>query len=542
MNENKIDSPDIQLIISESDASLGQEANLNYFPQGQEPEPPGSLSSNKEGTDLPPSETLEEDHETILVQEGDERAQAKELLLSSSDDVILSPSSLEAEQETELDKEKKINRCLKSTIKGVFSSYCEISTVACSLRERWVFLLSVLICSKAALEVKNMEILMLRLFLIFACCLVYQMIENMLQYRFLRAGTNSRSEKGECLFDFADKAIILLFLAIFNLQHYGLVNAWFLGIPPFFFLLEILMYRRRCLLVGSQDDVKMATRIFYLLQSFMIALKITHVIDLSWKTTLGFLLVYLALNGVYAIFAALLLVAVCLTSLLNLDTQTLSFLRARILGYIWHIGCYMINIAGLIILLGFFNKIHSNDDETLGLGLEFARILSIFLVTFSALLLPILKKQDFNIFQGLGTALQNQVIRPKKYAIVKTEEQRREAFFLMISSTYFSLLRGMTQEKFKEMILQKDDTENPPKNKEEGSLCYICESRVSNAILVECGHGGVCCECALKLVEQKNECMECRKPATAIYRIKEDSTYKLEAIVQANQLVEIIEI
>jgi Zinc finger, C3HC4 type (RING finger) len=43
-------------------------------------------------------------------------------------------------------------------------------------------------------------------------------------------------------------------------------------------------------------------------------------------------------------------------------------------------------------------------------------------------------------------------------------------------------------------------------------LCYVCEARDANAVLLECGHGGVCYECALGLVRQRRErsCPICR--------------------------------
>ena len=529
MNENTNDYGDTQLTIFESDASLGQGESLSSFPQGQEPESFIDLDSNKEDPPNPRKRTLEKEYEKILIQEEAEGVEGKEFLLNSSDNVIL--------KDIVKEKKKIINKCLNSTFKWFFTNYCEVSMVACTLRERWVFLFSVLICSKAALEVKNPQILVPRLFLILYCCLVYQMIENMYKYRFLRTTTNLRNEKTECLFDFADKVLITFFLSILNLHYYKLINEWLLIFPPILFLLETLMYQKHCLITQAQDDMKIVVRIFYVLQSLMIALKITHILDLQWRTTLSFLLVYLAINGVYAIITSLLMIALCLTFFINFNFQIFRVLRNRLLGYIWHIGFSLVNVASLIALLGFFDKISSKENETLDWGLGVAKSLSSFLMIFSALLFPILKKHDFNPFHDVRTALQNQMI-PKKYTVRKTEEREREAFFLMISPTYFSKLRDMTQEKFDEMT-QKTILKNPLQNKEEEDLCYVCENHVSNAILGECGHGGVCCECALKLIDQKNECMGCRKPVTAIYKIEDSDP--TEGIAKAKETVEIIE-
>jgi Zinc finger, C3HC4 type (RING finger) len=49
-------------------------------------------------------------------------------------------------------------------------------------------------------------------------------------------------------------------------------------------------------------------------------------------------------------------------------------------------------------------------------------------------------------------------------------------------------------------------------------LCYVCEARDANAVLLECGHGGVCYECALGLVRQRRErsCPICRVSLTCV--------------------------
>jgi Zinc finger, C3HC4 type (RING finger) len=46
-------------------------------------------------------------------------------------------------------------------------------------------------------------------------------------------------------------------------------------------------------------------------------------------------------------------------------------------------------------------------------------------------------------------------------------------------------------------------------------LCYVCVAREANAVLLECGHGGVCYDCALGLVQQRRErsCPICRVSA-----------------------------
>ena len=52
--------------------------------------------------------------------------------------------------------------------------------------------------------------------------------------------------------------------------------------------------------------------------------------------------------------------------------------------------------------------------------------------------------------------------------------------------------------------------------------CNICMDRLPEAILLECGHGGLCLQCAHQLWDQTGEgrlCPMCRKPITGIVKI-----------------------
>ncbi len=50
--------------------------------------------------------------------------------------------------------------------------------------------------------------------------------------------------------------------------------------------------------------------------------------------------------------------------------------------------------------------------------------------------------------------------------------------------------------------------------------CTICFAQKANAIIIECGHGGICYDCAIKLLQAQHVCPFCRKKALAVYRIE----------------------
>ncbi len=505
MNQNSINK-DAQIFISESEVERDQkEITNNSLCENM-----GENHNNEDMRNLP-EEALNEDNE-------------KKILVLK----------------------KKITQCFRPRVLKFFGSYFEISAVACLLREKWIFLLSVFVSSRAALEIKDAETLISILFIIFSFCLTLQMIENILRYQYLKT-TNAGAQKIECMFDLADKSLLLLSLLISGLHHYELISTWFLVVPPAFFFLEIIVYQRYYLVLLAQDDMKIITRIFYLLQSFMIAAKMNELVDSDWKGTLTFLWVYLGINAFHAFLTTMLVIGVFLVALRRRDIRNLSLLKSRILGYIWYISCYILNAVGLVILMGVFVKMSSGGDYLIQLGLELAKNFSLALMLYSAVLFPVLKKLNLSFIQSLGISCRNQVVESfsqRKYAIRKTESQNKLAFFSMISSTYFNQLKDVSEETVKKSEskdLEKNSLNEKFKQQQEENFCYICEVNASNAILTECGHGGICCECARQVVEQKSICMACRKPVQAIYKI-DNKAIQDGKMVQAHELVQIIEI
>ena len=53
----------------------------------------------------------------------------------------------------------------------------------------------------------------------------------------------------------------------------------------------------------------------------------------------------------------------------------------------------------------------------------------------------------------------------------------------------------------------------------EEKLCYICYENSPNAVLVNCGHGGICYNCAMLIMKKSSECMECRTKFDAVYKV-----------------------
>jgi len=60
---------------------------------------------------------------------------------------------------------------------------------------------------------------------------------------------------------------------------------------------------------------------------------------------------------------------------------------------------------------------------------------------------------------------------------------------------------------------------------ESEQLCFICFDQVPHAVLLECGHAGICTSCALQLLERRPgqaNCAICRSPISNVVRLRAD--------------------
>eukprot|EP00826_Nyctotherus_ovalis_P005198 TRINITY_DN11166_c0_g1_i7.p2 TRINITY_DN11166_c0_g1~~TRINITY_DN11166_c0_g1_i7.p2 ORF type:complete len:190 (+),score=30.11 TRINITY_DN11166_c0_g1_i7:1337-1906(+) len=55
--------------------------------------------------------------------------------------------------------------------------------------------------------------------------------------------------------------------------------------------------------------------------------------------------------------------------------------------------------------------------------------------------------------------------------------------------------------------------------------CALCFDKATDAVLMECGHGGICFCCARKLLRLHKSCPLCRKPVSLVLRIDIEGQY-----------------
>ena len=42
-------------------------------------------------------------------------------------------------------------------------------------------------------------------------------------------------------------------------------------------------------------------------------------------------------------------------------------------------------------------------------------------------------------------------------------------------------------------------------------MCMVCFENQADSVFLECGHGGICYNCAIDICKKSNECHLCRK-------------------------------
>lgn len=57
---------------------------------------------------------------------------------------------------------------------------------------------------------------------------------------------------------------------------------------------------------------------------------------------------------------------------------------------------------------------------------------------------------------------------------------------------------------------------------DDDSLCTICYSAKANTVLLDCGHGGICIDCATDTMRKNNYCLFCRQRVIQIIEIDID--------------------
>ena len=81
------------------------------------------------------------------------------------------------------------------------------------------------------------------------------------------------------------------------------------------------------------------------------------------------------------------------------------------------------------------------------------------------------------------------------------------------------------QEKISDNQVQKkqeveiQSEEEKEEGEDEEGLCFICYANPQNVVFLDCGHGGMCLDCAMDMIKKNNICSLCRETVVQIIEI-----------------------
>jgi len=439
-----------------------------------------------------------------------------------------------------------------------------------------------------------------------------------------------------------------VYVAGVHLQMLGWVRFSGWHIAPF--VVMTLVYLVLSKAPAITRNIRTVLRVLFTLQILLFTFRINFTMDSDWIFVFSILWLYIGIVTIYLIaYTAILLLSfifLVFQVILKQPIDDRNELRIQFKGLFWHFSYYGLGIACGLIIIG-LNDVYSltGDRRSLieGLAMTIAITFSLFiysLVCFKDLVWYI---KLYSLTDGalLGSdtfnADQNNTGRDKKEEKITIEIEKKESYFVMLSSTYFKPLNagllGKNEERIKKLkemmqafrsgkLQQSKNKRNSPQGRiniealkqdkealdkkfdcfdeqkfikrsmkgplrmtavvqspdgranqtsparpnprernhlsvgdldgvvnwqpdqesqnisKEEEVCYLCCINPPNAVLMTCGHGGICYDCGLKLVSKKNECMQCRRPVTEIYKV--DLNPHLKDVIKGVELCKVI--
>lgn len=80
--------------------------------------------------------------------------------------------------------------------------------------------------------------------------------------------------------------------------------------------------------------------------------------------------------------------------------------------------------------------------------------------------------------------------------------------------------------------LEAEKSDEVPK----GKNCLVCFEVVSDAVIMPCGHGGVCSKCAVQMWRDTGLCHLCRKPIDSVVEVQPRDEGSVQVVKTTYQL------
>ncbi|OMJ74875.1 hypothetical protein SteCoe_26128 [Stentor coeruleus] len=100
-------------------------------------------------------------------------------------------------------------------------------------------------------------------------------------------------------------------------------------------------------------------------------------------------------------------------------------------------------------------------------------------------------------------------------------------FLTKISSTFYKTINQK---------IHPQESEEKGNNNSSIKDCLICCSNVCDSVLVPCGHGGICNDCSIKLLESGKDCHICRSSIEKVLKINSKENVVINTTVVENEI------
>ncbi|CAD8201522.1 unnamed protein product [Paramecium pentaurelia] len=349
--------------------------------------------------------------------------------------------------------------------------------------------------------------------------------------------------------------VIILYYT--NLQYYLFGNL--------FFLLSFVIRTKESCSSQIQHEYSSIIRFlktFYrfssLIASVCISLKLSKYVEWTWPQAFWWYWMFLsALVG-----TCFTLIIVLLSKLINEIFKQYQTVPQEYKSLLWALYISIISsILSVMWIINTFNRLGLDLPIKIGEVLFYSTV-SFNLIIFCAitkLLWDSIIDYCVDLLQSQSTDIESQRELPTSQISQQKQYEKRRAihqiFLKKLSSAFF---RQTTKEdliqqsnKMTELMTERGQTkkilstvemeskqlqENQNKMNESNQKCIICCENPPNAVLMICGHGGICYKCGLEMAQKSKECFLCRQQIVFIYEISNfnDDLMKVITITKFN--------
>jgi len=307
----------------------------------------------------------------------------------------------------------------------------------------------------------------------------------------------------------------------------------------------VFLYKLASAAPDAIKEAEVSSKIFFSIQLFLLTIKLDGDVDCSWGIIFCLVWFYLAMIIFYFILLVVIFLMITVFSVLRRRVYESLDCKTQFIGHFWYTLYVGFSAIAFLALTEITTILEGDQDsQFLKKWIVAARYLSLFLIIYGAFWKEKILSYLNNVINYEEETSAFERFDEEK-VVMEVKTTKRVYYFQKVSSTYFTpienpqeIAQNKTEEKEKQDLNSSFGRQN--QNQEEGyNSCYVCFENPCNAIVMNCGHGGVCFECALKFIKRKSQCMECRQSSNRLLKIDPNSN-KSDDIIKSIEETNII--